>query len=149
MKILVILLSVHATKVRGTAFSCQLSVVGKKTSVGPGWSLLRRAGGLSPGFQRREHPLKRFALLGNGCRSSAHYPETSTLQHFNTSTLQHSITPFTPVSCAPGSRLCPAAEIFRRVLICLWHKTSPLGQIATAKNSLMKYGGPLAHQLVF
>src|ERR1700694_5422594 len=30
---------------------------------------------------------------------------------------------------------------FRRVLICLWHKTRPLGQIATAKNSPIKCGG--------
>jgi hypothetical protein len=35
----------------------------------------------------------------------------------------------------------PEADFFRRVLICLWHKTSPLGQIATATNSLMKCGG--------
>ena len=35
----------------------------------------------------------------------------------------------------------PVADFFRRVLICLWHKTSPLGQIATATNSLMKCGG--------
>jgi hypothetical protein len=36
---------------------------------------------------------------------------------------------------------CPEADFFKRVLICLCHKTSPLGQYSTAKNSLIKYGG--------
>src|SRR5208282_109379 len=39
---------------------------------------------------------------------------------------------------------CPGADFFRRVLICLWHKTSPLGRIATATNSLIKCGGKQA-----
>src|SRR5208283_115902 len=38
----------------------------------------------------------------------------------------------------------PSADFFRRVLICLWHKTSPLGRIATATNSLIKCGGKQA-----
>src|SRR5271165_961376 len=38
----------------------------------------------------------------------------------------------------------PYADFFRRVLICLWHKTSPLGRIATATNSLIKCGGKQA-----
>ena len=38
----------------------------------------------------------------------------------------------------------PMADFFRRVLICLWHKTSPLGRIATATNSLIKCGGKQA-----
>ena len=33
------------------------------------------------------------------------------------------------------------ADFFRRVLICLWHKMSLLGQYSTAKNSLIKCGG--------
>jgi hypothetical protein len=37
--------------------------------------------------------------------------------------------------------LAPTADFFRRVLICLWHKTNPLGRSSTAKKSLIKYGG--------
>jgi len=40
----------------------------------------------------------------------------------------------------------PVAGFFRRVLICLWHKTRPLGQIATAKNSPIKCNGIQAPQ---
>ena len=38
-------------------------------------------------------------------------------------------------------RLRAFADFFRRVLICLWHKKSRLGQYSTAKNSPIKYGG--------
>src|SRR5208283_1699115 len=44
---------------------------------------------------------------------------------------------------------CPGADFFRRVLICLWHKTSPLGRIATATNSLIKCGGKQASNVLF
>src|SRR5208282_4307421 len=43
-----------------------------------------------------------------------------------------------------ASIFAPSADFFRRVLICLWHKTSPLGRIATATNSLIKCGGKQA-----
>src|SRR5580700_7483649 len=44
-------------------------------------------------------------------------------------------------AAASTAHAATGADFFRRVLICLWHKTSPLGQIATATNSLMKCGG--------
>jgi hypothetical protein len=43
----------------------------------------------------------------------------------------------------------PLADFFRGVLICLWHKTRPLGQYSTAKNSPIKYGGCQALKLSF